>query len=327
MKHQVRVGDLSPLIRSRGQLLADGWSERGIGTAVAGRSLVHLRRGWYIAAQDWDGLWAEGRHLAHVIAVLRDAGSPAVMSHVSAAVLWGLPLYLIDPRRVHVTMPRRCRISSSRDVLRHTADLPDDDVVRREGVACTSLGRTVADLVRMLPPEAAVAVADAAERQMAMRGRVWDQGARQAWREELAERLEQSRGGRGVRRGRRVAAFADGRAQLPGESVSRLQLVRLGFAVPELQVAIPGPTGSEYFVDFRLADVGTLGEFDGKTKYLDEAMRRGRPLEHVLLEEKQREDWIRGITQERFVRWGDADIRSAQSLGERLAGFGVLPPT
>ncbi len=306
--------------------MAEGWTERSIAAAVAARSLKSIRRGWYMEAAEWRELWPEGRHLAHVVAAVRDARSTVVMSHTSAAVLWGLPLYRVAPRRVHITMTRPRRNSSSPDILRHTAALPDGDVVRRGGVLCTSLGRTVIDLARLLPTDAAVALADAAERQMAVRGRVWDRDARAVWREELAERLGRARGSRGVRAGRRVVAFADGRAELPGESVSRLQLARLGFAPPELQVRFGAPGGGDYFVDFRLPDARALGEFDGKTKYVDEAIRQGRPLDDILLAEKQREDWIRGLSQERFARWGDEHIGSPAALGARLAAFGIRPP-
>ncbi|QNA93347.1 hypothetical protein [Microbacterium sp. Se63.02b] len=108
--------------------------------------------------------------------------------------------------------------------------------------------------------------------------------------------------------------------------MSRLHLHTLGFAAPELQVPIDGPDGSRYLVDFGLADVRSFGEFDGKTKYLDEAMRSGRSLDQVLLAEKQREDWIRGRTQWRFARWGAEHIRTPAALAARLAAFNISPP-
>jgi hypothetical protein len=141
----------------------------------------------------------------------------------------------------------------------------------------------------------------------------------------MAERIDAASGARGIRRARWVIAFADGRAHLPGESVSRLQLSRLGFRPPQLQVPVAGPAGRRYFVDFGLTDVRAFGEFDGRDKYLDEAMRRGLPLERVLLEEKQREDWIRGTTQWRFARWGDEHITSPKALAKRLASFSISP--
>lgn len=326
MKRALSVSELSPLVRSTRSLLWAGWSERAISASVRSGDLQVVRRGWYIAKADAAQLWVEGLHLAHVISVVRDCEHVAVASHVSAAVLWGLPLYRHRPTRVHLTTEAPRRISSGPDVLRHSAPLADSDIVMREGIRTTSLSRTVFDLVRTLAPEAAVSCADAAERMMAQRGREWDEDAVHAWRRGMRERIDAASGARGVKQARRVTQFADGRAQLPGESVRRLQLVRLGFATPRLQVPVAGPRGGMYFVDLGLDDVGAFGEFDGKGKYIDEAMRRGIPLQQVLLEEKQREDWIRGTTQRRLARWSSEHIRTATTLAARLATFHIAPP-
>ncbi len=101
---------------------------------------------------------------------------------------------------------------------------------------------------------------------------------------------------------------------------------QLGFAVPRLQVALPAPDGGSYFVDFGLDDVNAWGEYDGEGKYLDPHLRGEATSAQVLLEEKRREDWIRGTTNRRFPRWGKAAIASASSLGIRLAAFHVRPP-
>ncbi|QNA93348.1 hypothetical protein [Microbacterium sp. Se63.02b] len=162
---------LSELVRSRRDLLRNGWTDRRIAAALADGSLVGIRRGWFMHAVDRTALWAEEKHLAHVIAVARDARGSAVMSHSSAAVLWDLPLHGVRLARVHMTTPTPRRISSAPDVLRHVAPLPASDVVVRAGIRCTSLSRTVFDAVRFLPVGAAVALADAAERQMALRQR------------------------------------------------------------------------------------------------------------------------------------------------------------
>ena len=171
-----------------------------------------------------------------------------------------------------------------------------------------------------------MAVADAAERQMSARGWEWDLDAVTSWRGGMQERLDAAPGARGIRQVRWVSDFADGRAQLPGESVSRIQLFRLGFESPELQVPVDGPGGSRYFVDFGLKGIRVFGEFDGQGKYRDEALRSGKPLEQVLLEEKRREDWIRGTTQWRFARWEAPHIQTARALGSRLASFGIAAP-
>jgi hypothetical protein len=317
---------LEHLVRSRNDLILNGWTDRGIAGAVRRGVLFRLRRGWYIGVEDRASLWPEDRHRAHVIAVARDATGGAVMSHSSAAVLWGLPLYRVNCVWVHMTTEASARISSAPDVKRHVAPLGPDDIAILGGIRCTSLSRTVFDLARTLPREAAVALADAAERMMGERLREWDVDAVVSWRRGMQERLASAEGARGIRQARWVADFADGRAQLPGESVSRLQLHRLGFARPELQAPVPGPGGQMYYVDFRFTDLEGFGEFDGKDKYFDEAMRSGRTLEQVIFDEKRREDWIRGTTQCRFARWESEHIGTARSLGRRLESFGIAAP-
>ena len=89
-------------------------------------------------------------------------------------------------------------------------------------IRCTSLARTVLDLTSLLTLEAAVSVADAAERMMGERIREWDVDAIESWRVDMQQRLDAAGAARGVRQARWVAEFADGRAQLPGESASRL---------------------------------------------------------------------------------------------------------
>ncbi|MFF3027397.1 MULTISPECIES: hypothetical protein [unclassified Microbacterium] len=316
---------LSHHVRSRADLLVNGWTDRKIAGAVRDGALHQLRRGWFIDSGEREKLWEEERHRAHVIAVARDARGPAVMSHSSAAVLWGLPLYGMRLTRVHMTTDAPHRISSSPDVRRHVSPLRVDDVSVVGGIRCTGLARTVFDLIRELPLEAAVAVADAGERQMASRGREWDQDARTSWRQGLRERLERGAGVRGIRQARWVSVFADGRAESPGESVSRLQLFRLGFESPELQVRVDGPDGRAYFVDFGLRGLRAFGEFDGRQKYVDAALRSGKPVEQVVLEEKQREDWIRGTTHWRFARWDTSHIKTPRALALRLAAFGLSP--
>jgi hypothetical protein len=286
---------------------------------------VRIRRGWYVGRDLWTSLWTEGRHLLHVIAVHEDASAePPVFCGVSAAVIHGLPLYRTTPARVHVASVRGLSRSAP-DVLRHETRLHDEDVVVANGLRCTSPAHTVFDVTRMLTPEAAVTCADAALRSVAVHGHEQDERLASEWRGALSERAARS-SARGVRQARRVIDFADGRAQLPGESVSRVQLRRLGFAPPDLQVRVVLSGGGEYRVDFGLDDVGAFGEFDGKGKYLDPDLRGGRSVEEVLLDEKRREDVIRGITGRRFVRWDDTHIGSASALGRRLAEFGLRPP-
>lgn len=210
-------------------------------------------------------------------------------------------------------------------VARHRCVVAASDLDVVDGLSVTSLPRTLADVLRDAPRPTALAVTDAAFRQVAhdTASDTYDTAAADALQAAVAARLRP--GARGVRQARELLELADGRAESPGESVSRLQLHDLGFARPRLQVPIPSPDDRVYRVDFGLDDAGVWGEYDGEVKYRDPAMRGGRTLEEIIRAEKEREDWIRGTTGRRIVRWTTADIRSPGDLRRKLSQFGVFP--
>jgi hypothetical protein len=313
---------------SRSALDARGLSSRAIAAAIEAKRLRRVHQGWYVEEHIWDAAFPEKRHLLEVIAAQsRMRGSAAVASQSSAAVLHDLPLFRLTPERVHVSGARLDGHVKKGDVARHDIDIPDEDLTVIDGIPCTSLARTVADMVRLCTRESGLAIADAALRAVAWddRRRDYDESAAESFRTEVRDRVERMPRARGIRRGREILALADGRAQRPGESVSRLYLLDLGFAAPSLQVRIPARNGGAYFVDLGLDDVGVWGEFDGKGKYLETALRGALTAEQVVLAENEREDWIRGTTGRRIVRWRMRDIASARALGDRLAAFRLYP--
>lgn len=325
MPHRRALTALSPLLRARGDLLDAGWRERDLGVRPH-PSLHRVRRGWYVDRAAWDDLFPEDRHALHVLAVARDLRGDAIVSHTSAAVLHGLDLFRLHPARVHLTTAPDARISSGDDVTRHCAEGDAADVTQVHGIRCTLLARTVLDVARSLPVEPALVIADGAERAAAEVAGAWDADAAAVWRDGLALRLDAATGLRGVRRARRVVPFADGRAETTLESISRLQLHRLGFRDVRLQVAVAGPHGRDYRVDFGLDEADAWGECDGESKYRDDAQRSGRSAEQVVIDEKRREDWIRGVTHRRVVRWGARDAGSPAALAARLTAFGIRCP-
>jgi predicted transcriptional regulator of viral defense system len=117
---------------------------------------LRVDRGLYLVAGSPD---SPLRRVAE--AVLRLPGS--VVSHDSAAALWGLDL-IEPPTVIQLTVrpgSRRPRVTGLRV---HRVGLPADEVTRRHGLACTSLPRTVIDCAGSMPTRAAVVVADAALR-------------------------------------------------------------------------------------------------------------------------------------------------------------------
>jgi hypothetical protein len=320
--------DAAEAVRSRSQLRALGISEREIGRAVQSGELRRLQRNRFVEVAVWDDLWPESRHLVELSAAVAEMRKgQGFLSYASAGALRELPFYRHIPEAVHITVPAGARMSSRPGLRRHHDRLPEDDIDMMFGIRCTSLERTTFDLARTLSMEAAVAVADAALRKVAMVAGEYDERGAEAWRERMLDRCARSRGMRGVRQAEQVIRFADGRSESPGEAVGRLQLSRLGFRRLRLQVPVPGPSGKPYRVDLEIEDVGTFFEFDGHTKYLEESLRSGRTVEQVVLDEKRREDWIRGTTQKRFVRAESSHILTPSALAKRLAAFGVVPPS
>lgn len=325
MRKSVTIEEARRLLLARSDVLARGVSERELRAMVDNGSIVRVRRGWYVDSAEWEQLWTEGRHLMKVLAVHREsAGGGAAFCFASAAVIHGLPLYRTSTTYVHAVLGPTSRSRVKWGVARHDLTLRESDLVEVEGIRCTSLERTVFDLASRLTPEAAIAVADAALRRIAVRRHEQDHIAAAEWRDELGRRA-QALSNRGIRQAREVIAFSDGRAQLPGESVSRLHLYRLGFTEVDLQSRVTGPHGEDYRLDFAFRGAQTFGEFDGRGKYLDPTLRTGMSAEAVVLAEKHREDAIRGVTGWRIVRWGSEHLVTSDALGARLGAFGLRP--
>ncbi|UWF76904.1 hypothetical protein [Microbacterium neungamense] len=294
-------------------------------SAVDG-DLVRVRPGVYARDEEWRRARPEGRVVARARALIMGASAEPVLSHETAAAVHGFPLFRPHATKVHVSL-EPCRPGAARGTIRHRAQLRDEDIVIVDGLRVTSMVRTVADVARTASFEQAVVVADAALRRVAgERPDRYDEVRAAEFRREVMSVAERS--AHGVARASRVLAFADGRAQLPGESISRIRLTELGFRGISLQLPVPGPHGESYLVDFAVGEgrAGWLGEFDGRIKYADADLRSGRSVESVVDDEKRREDWIRGVRQQPMARWGWPHIDTADLLGARLRAFGIRPP-
>ncbi len=190
----------------------------------------------------------------------------AVASHASAARLWRL-----QPRpedRYEITIGRRYRAEVRGVVLHSSLVLDDDDVVRREGVACTSFERTLADCTTKM-----------SEFQL---GRALDDGLRRGLASlrrlrACAERLE-SGPGRHMSVVRSLLA-ARGASFDPGGSQSELNLLeifrraRLPAPVQQLRVKIGSNT---YRPDFAWPDCKVFAEYYGLPFHTGATRGRGR---------------------------------------------------
>lgn len=287
MDREATIKRLRRILLHRRQLLAEGSTDAQLAVRVRRGDLVRVAVGWYASGEDWHGADASDQHLLRALAVEQNAQRPPVFSHSSAALLQQLPTPRIDPHRVHTLAPAGMRSSSRHHLARHHADFSDDELVTVAGLHCTDPTRTTIDIARLMGFEAGLVCADAV-----LRARARESGGVGHARAQMLKRLNRLPKGNGSRRARLTLEFASALAESPLESMSRLQLARLGFEVRE-QVSVPAHGGGEYRIDFELIGYETFLEVDGRVKYTDECMRGGRPLDELLLEEKQREDWIR----------------------------------
>lgn len=318
----MRAGFLIPL-QTTETLRSAGWSRESIAGAARAGSLRRVRRGVYVDASEWTDLETESRVIANARALAMVARRPPVFSHTTAAAIHSLPL-LGTVERLDV-LSDGSRPGDNPGVSRRRTGPGDPEIVEVHGLRCTSLDWTVGEIARWCSPPAAVVVLDAALRRLQVGDpmRAYDEAQasmdRGRWLDLASIRTHR------FQAARRVIEFADGRADGPGESVSRVHLHDLGFRPPRLQVRVPGLNGHDDFVDFAFDEANAFGEFDGVGKYLDHRMRNGRDTSLVVLDEKRREDWIRGTTNRRFGRWGWEHIPTALHLGRRLAAFSIHP--
>ena len=302
-------------IQRTADLRAAGYDKNSVRRMVRAGTLTRLCRGAYSDREPGD---AAARHRLLVRAVLNELADGALASHVSAAVLHGLPTWGLRLDRVHVTVARRSGGRRDERLYVHTAPVDPDEVVVIDGVPVTSAARAVVDVARTAAFEPAVALTDAALRLGALRlGRPEPTGLREpgVTGPELDAALRLATGWPGVPDARRVVACADARSESVGESRSRVAIARAGLPLPRLQWPVR-LAGSTAYTDFAWPEQRTVGEFDGKVKY-GRVLRPGQSPGDVVYAEKLREDAIRAQDLE-VVRWTWADLGDFADTAARI---------
>ncbi|GAA3699117.1 hypothetical protein GCM10022204_14510 [Microlunatus aurantiacus] len=289
------------------ELRGNGFSGDEVARMVTRGELVRIRRGAYVRppAESTDPFGElRDSHRRLIDATLPQLHPRAVLSHGSAAVLHGLPLFPAMLDTVHVTRDRQGGGVRRRTLRVHGSALRDVDRCVVGDLLTTSLARTVTDLARCLPYEQGVAVADAG---LALRA---DPAL-------LLEALDQARSWHGGPQARRVLAVADGRSESVGESFSRLTINQAGLPTPVLQLEVFDDHGVLIGrCDFAWPDRRTLGEFDGRVKY-GRLRRPGETAEQAVHREKLREDALRDQGWQ-LARWTWDDLCRPGVIADRL---------
>lgn len=212
------------------------------------------------------------RHVVLAAARVLTSTLNPVANRRTGALVHGLPLLGRPPKVPQlVRSPRHPRDRSETGTLQ-VAPLPIGDTTTVDGVPVTSLARTACDVARTRPFREGVVVADAVLRRGVSQQALFDVVSRCSTWPGGAAALE-------------VARFADGRADGPLESISRVTYAEQGLPAPETQVEVWSPAGDFLgLVDFLWREQRVVGEADGLGKY-DEPL--------ALRKEKRREESLR----------------------------------
>ncbi|TFC82252.1 hypothetical protein E3T23_04750 [Cryobacterium cheniae] len=278
--------------------------------------LHRLARGQYLDTVLWTALNPDQRYAARVRGAADTRQTEHVLSHQSAAVLWGLPTVAGWPSEVHFLTERTRGGRSTPGIRKHALGLDPRDLAVVNGLLVTGIERTVVDLAATADLKSAVAMADRAIA-VDRSGRVLPLTTRPR----LLETWERMLPFRGSVRARAVIDFASTLSGSPNESGSRVNVALNGFPEPVLQNPFV-VDGTTVFTDFYWIDEDAVGEADGKRKYFDPVMLDGRTTAEVVYDEKRREDGLRRQVHA-FTRW-DFPVGMSQSrLRTRLLQLGL----
>jgi uncharacterized protein DUF559 len=209
------------------------------------RDVLRLSRDTYLPGS------ASGDLHARIAAVLLTAPEQAVVSHATAAALWGIAIPLRqDDVRVHLTVPTGSAVRGRADRVIHRSPWDKGEVTRLGPFPVTTPARTWRDLAMVLPTAALLAVSD-----QLLDGR--------CTAAQLAAQLARRPTGRGAARARAVLPVAGEPAESPMESVCRWILHEAGLPAPVVQHVVT--VGGRFLgrADLAWPEKKVIVEFDG----------------------------------------------------------------
>ncbi|GAA4715074.1 DUF559 domain-containing protein [Pedococcus ginsenosidimutans] len=292
------------------EAVAAGWSARRVGGLLRRGHLVRLARGLYAPTRQWAAMSPDERHLALVHAAVRRVPR-AVVSHRSAALVHGLPTPYGALGPVRMTVPaddRSSRAESWVQLHRGTTGLQHVELVA--GLPVTTVARTVVDCFREDGLAQGLSVGDAALRSGT--GSVAD----------IQHVRQQQRRWPGVARAGIGIPLLDGRRESWLESFSAGAMAARDVPPGVPQVVVLDEWGQFVArVDVAWAELGIVGEADGRGKYLgdfDDGLGRGEDAAAArVVQAAQRESRVRELGL-RVVRWDTTEIvRSPRSVVAR----------
>lgn len=210
------------------QLTRSGLSNKAISAQHSRGELVRLTRGIYLRGELAQQCDTRERAIAVTLAVALSRSS-AVISHQSAALLWGAPL--IDlPAKVHLSLRGADHSGHRQAILHGTRPEIQKYATELYGLKVTDPLATVIDCVKTMPVNESLAITDYFLAQEHLK------------REQVHLALEQVTG-RGSRKARTVALLMSPLSHSPLESYACLRLYEGDLEIPLQQYEILTPSG------------------------------------------------------------------------------------
>ena len=298
--------DLTHAVRLRRELVEDGYTDQQIRALVRTGVLHRVRHGAYVERRLWDALSAEDRHRLLCRAVLRTNHPLTTLSHVSAVVERGVPVWGIPLAQVHTTRTDGRGGRREAGIVHHVGELAEDEVELVNGVRITSAARSAVEVMASAGPEPALVVVNGLLHAGHMTQRELEAAVQRMkhWPSTITSHL--------------VVAMADHRP----ESVAETRAIWLchdqRLPRPEPQVVILDERGRMFArVDLSWPAYGVFLEVDGRLKY-ELYRREGETLEEFLLREKRREELICQLTGWVCIRVTWADLENPVHTARRI---------
>ena len=295
----------------RKTLLRQGHDDRSIARLVHDGVLRRVRRGAYCDRARSAGLDAAAEHGLRARAVVQQARTRVVLSHVSGLPEYDAPTWGLDLPDVHLTRTDGRAGRHEAGVQQHCGTVLPGDIVERNGLEVMSPVRLALEVTTSASTEAGLVVVN----HFLNCGIVTE--------EELLARYEVMEHWPNTLRTGLVLHRADARAESVGESRTLHLILDAGLPVPELQYPIVDGTGREVArVDFAWPALGVFLEFDGRVKY-EKLLKPGQRASDVVVAERDRERMICRLTGWRCVRivWADLERPIATAARVRAELF------
>lgn len=298
--------DLHGQVTLRKELIDAGYTDNQIRLRVHRGELHRIRRGAYCRGDLWRSLDAAGRHRLLCRAVLRTAHPLTVLTHSSAAIELGFPVWGIDLDVVHTTRTDGKSGRRERDWIQHRGKLPDSQVSTIDGVRVSVPTRCAIEMTTIATVEPALATINAILHAEAASMEGLNELARDVryWPQSLTTDL--------------VLRLARHEMESVAETRTDYLCYMNHLPRPEPQVTILDEGGREFArVDFAWEEYGVFLEFDGRIKY-ERFRREGETLEQFLMREKRREERICAVTGWVCIRITWADLQSPVATAARI---------